>query len=439
MQILFKPNKRKNTFYRIPSLIKLKNGDLLAFADCRHFSFADNPNRIDQCYRRSFDNGETWGKETVFIRQTGNTPETGSAAIDGTPLYDAENNVIYFLYNMTPAGIGAMASKRDSGVTLGGYKVFNGDTNYVWKGNDLLTENGEKSGYRIDCKGNVEKDGKSFGNVLSNLEGFRLAQTSFLMIVKSTDNGYTWSKPKCLNHSVKFEKWGFLGPGPGIGICVKNGKYKGRKIFPVYYSAGEQPSFMSAAIYSDDGENWNISDSVYNYTDNINDGVFSSWEMCVTEAQLFERTDGSIVMYARNHQGQTAKTAVILQMTSFDGGKTWENPLYRKDLIQCVCQASVIQFNDENGTTYNAFLNPADNEARVNGVLRLSLDEGRTYEYAYKLKEGEFIYSSLEYLGNGVIGALYEVSYDTIAFEKILISDIISQKQNCLCEDGKRI
>lgn len=428
MQKLFKPDKRKNTFYRIPSLIKLNNGDLLAFCDRRYFSFADNPNRIDQCYRRSRDNGETWGKEEVFVRQTGNTPETGSAAIDGTPLYDEENNVIYYLYNMTPAGIGAMASKRDKGVVSGGYKIFNGEKNYVWKGRELLDENGEKTGYRIDKKGNVKKDGESFGNVLSNLEGFRLAQTSFLMLTTSADNGYSWSDPVCLNHGVKTDKMGFIGPGPGIGICLKRGRYKGRKIFPVYYSAGEQPSFMAAAIYSDDGKTWKLSGSVYDYTENVKDGVFSSWEMCVTEAQLFEREDGSIVLYARNHLGQTAKTAVMLQETSSDGGETWENPVYRKDLIQCVCQASVIQFKDEKGVSYNAFLNPADFSERVNGVLRLSTDEGRTYEYAFKVKDGEFIYSSLAYLGKGIIGVLYESCYGTVVFDKVLIGSVVAAK-----------
>ena len=44
----------------------------------------------------------------------------------------------------------------------------------------------------------------------------------------------TWSKPIDLNKDVKADWMRFLGTGPGRGHQIKNGKYEGRLVFPIY-------------------------------------------------------------------------------------------------------------------------------------------------------------------------------------------------------------
>ena len=59
------PMRDGNNYYRIPTLIQLTNGDLLAFADKRIGSIGDVPQSpIETVYKKSTNNGKTWSKET---------------------------------------------------------------------------------------------------------------------------------------------------------------------------------------------------------------------------------------------------------------------------------------------------------------------------------------------------------------------------------------
>lgn len=51
------------TYYRIPELLALPNGDLLAFADKRAVGAGDLPNQIEVYVRKSTNNGTNWGPE----------------------------------------------------------------------------------------------------------------------------------------------------------------------------------------------------------------------------------------------------------------------------------------------------------------------------------------------------------------------------------------
>lgn len=51
------------THYRIPELLALPNGDLLAFADKRAVGAGDLPNQIEVYVRKSTNNGTNWGQE----------------------------------------------------------------------------------------------------------------------------------------------------------------------------------------------------------------------------------------------------------------------------------------------------------------------------------------------------------------------------------------
>lgn len=56
-------SNRQGWNYRIPELLALPNGDLLAFADRRYNGSGDLPNRIEVYVKKSTNNGTNWGAE----------------------------------------------------------------------------------------------------------------------------------------------------------------------------------------------------------------------------------------------------------------------------------------------------------------------------------------------------------------------------------------
>lgn len=58
-------SNRNNWNYRIPELLALPNGDLLAFADRRYNGSGDLPNRIEVYVKKSTNNGTNWGAEKL--------------------------------------------------------------------------------------------------------------------------------------------------------------------------------------------------------------------------------------------------------------------------------------------------------------------------------------------------------------------------------------
>jgi sialidase-1 len=54
-------------FWRIPALLCLDDGTLLAVNDRRKYDYRDLPKDIDIVYRRSTDNGKTWTEPQTLI------------------------------------------------------------------------------------------------------------------------------------------------------------------------------------------------------------------------------------------------------------------------------------------------------------------------------------------------------------------------------------
>ena len=65
------PLQSGKNYYRIPTLIQLTNGDLLAFADRRIGSVGDVPKSpIETVYKKSTNNGKTWSQEERISPQS---------------------------------------------------------------------------------------------------------------------------------------------------------------------------------------------------------------------------------------------------------------------------------------------------------------------------------------------------------------------------------
>lgn len=405
--------------YRIPSIVTTKSGVVVACGDARYFTSRDNPNRIDKVVRRSFDSGKTWEDIILAVEEVGTSQKNSSAAVDPALLCDDETGRIFMIYCHTPAGIGILNSKCTVGESKDGCLYLTKHRKkYLLKDGKIFTFRNRPTKYTVSERGDITKDGKNCGNIYTDGE-FKEMNTSYLMICHSDDDGKTWSKPVSLNNQVKESFMSFIGSGPGVGIQVKNGKYKGRLIFPIYFGTRYFPIQLSCAVmYSDDhGKTWKRGISP-NDTRLIRRKVRGIKKVrnneMLTESQLIELDDGRLKYYIRNHDPRR-RVAVAY---SSDGGHTWEDFAFDEQLRQPICQMSVIKIRGRE-KPYVIFVNPDSEKERKDGTVRLSEDDGATFPYSRVIKEGEFVYSSITELPDGDIGVLYEGKLDTESLDFI--------------------
>ena len=236
--------------------------------------------------------------------------------------------------------------------------------------------------------------------------------TRTVWICRSEDGGRTWTKPVDITKSTKPPEWGWYATGPGVGIQIKHGPLRGRLVIPSDHTyddpngnlRGMPVEYGAHAIYSDDlGETWKYSTSI---------------RPKVNECQVVELADGkgTLLMDMRSYFGRSRRTFAL----SSDGGATWTEPKDNAELIEPVCQASMLRYTwpEDGGKSRILFSNPADEKKRRNMTVRLSYDEGKTWPVKRVLHEQDAAYSSLTALPGGEIGCLYERG-QTNASEKI--------------------
>jgi sialidase-1 len=137
----------------------------------------------------------------------------------------------------------------------------------------------------------------------------------------------------------------------------------------------------------------------------------------MNECQVVELAGGTgtLLLDMRSYLGKNRRA----QALSRDGGLTWTKPRSHPELIEPVCQASILRYSwpSSQDKSRILFSNPAS-EKRRNLTVRLSYDEGKSWPVARTLHSGPAAYSCLAVLGNGTIACLYERG-DENAYEKI--------------------
>lgn len=238
--------------------------------------------------------------------------------------------------------------------------------------------------------------------------------TRTVWISSSSDDGMTWSSPKNITASTKKDTWSWYATGPGVGIQMNHSPYKGRMVIPCdHKTLGSEIGYYSHVIYSDDhGVTWELGEAT-------EDGV--------NECQVIERTDGKLLLnMRRSRHNQATQRAISI---SEDGGDSWSPLRYDEALIEPRCQASLIRYVDStnSGMPWVLFSNPAAN-SRNRMTVRLSKDDGKTWDGSLLLHKGPSAYSCLAALADGSVGCLYEMglksAYETITFAKFEIVEL---------------
>lgn len=393
--------------YRIPSLLTVGNVTI-ASADARMEAPGDNPNHICRATRISTDSGNTWEDIRLFCDYGGTGRDDGAAAIDGSLLYDRDTDTILQLFSHTSRGIGAFnVSEEDAFDAMGRKRLWDANNSlYYLENGRVFRENGTGTAYTVDAYSHLSCNGQETGSICHGENRIlRQADVSFLQLIRSEDHGQTWSDPVDLNLQVKAPWMRFVGAGPGTGLQIREGRYAGRLVFPVYYH-NQHKIASSGVIYSDDhGTTWHMGSSA-NEGRNIDGNIIEAEAVCdpkanLGECQVTEIPGGSLRIMLRNGYGPHTLTAV-----SHDGGKSWHD-LQETTLPDPQCQSHILKLTHQ-GRDLWLFSNPANSSSRVCGVVRASFDGGETWPVSKLIEPGEFAYSCMSQLPDGQIGLLYE-------------------------------
>lgn len=235
-----------------------------------------------------------------------------------------------------------------------------------------------------------------------------------LVLFRSDDSGQSWSEPMDITSSIKGPDWGHHAFGPGLGIQLRHGQYKGRLLLPANFRRSfnkRQPSY-SHVIFSDDhGRTWQLGGTLGDYTNECQ------------IAEIIERGQPGILINMRNHWGRAGfpqKSGQRLVSRSFDGGHSWEAETMDPALPEPPCQASLYRYSfaTRDQPSRLLFANPIG-PGRSNLRVRLSLDEGRTWPSAKLIAVGSTAYSCMARLPDDQVGIIYErSSYQRISFSK---------------------
>jgi sialidase-1 len=225
-------------------------------------------------------------------------------------------------------------------------------------------------------------------------------------IMKSTNDGKNWSKPRDISAMADKKEWMWYATGPGNGIQLKHGKSKGRIVIPCANSTVKK-GYNSHVIYSDDnGETWK-------YSQDIGSGS--------NESTVVELTDGTLIFNTRQ---QSNKSGFRGQAISNDGGVTWSEYTNKTTLKDPTCQASFITYKDD----ILLFANP-QGKGRADGVIQISSDGAKSWQKVIDLPKGGFAYSSMTVLPSGDVGILYEThAYKNIHFRVIPSEKVVFKK-----------
>ena len=434
-----KPNKDGITSYRIPALLKTDKGTLIAGADERrlhHYDWGD----IGMVARRSEDKGKTWSDRVTITNLRDNpkasNPSIGSPVnIDMVLVQDPATKRIFSIYDMFPEGQGifGMAAQREAA-----YKQIDGKTyqilykegeegSYTIRENGTVyTPDGKATDYRVvinpvkpaySDKGDLYQGEQLLGNIYftsNKTSPFRVAKDSYLWMSYSDDDGKTWSAPQDITPMVKSDWMKFLGVGPGTGITLHTGPHKGRIIVPVYTTNQTNHlngSQSSRIIYSDDhGKTWHMGDAVNDNRPVGNEIIHSSTMKNDgaqnTESSVVQLNNGDVKLFMR---GLTGNLQVA---TSKDGGVTWEKEIkHYPEVKDAYVQMSAIQTMHD-GKEYILLSNAAGpGRERKNGLVHLARVEENgelTWLKHNLIQSGKFAYNSIQDLGNGEYGLLYE-------------------------------
>jgi sialidase-1 len=343
--------------YRIPALATTAKGTLLAVYDMRRRMSRDLQEDIDIGLSRSTDGGRSWEPVRVIMDmgEYGGLPQEQNGCSDPGIIVDRQTGDVFCF-----------------AVWMNGKP-----------GKHQWTGDGSEPGYEI---------GKS---------------AQFLM-VRSRDDGRTWSKPENLTRQLKQAAWWLFAPSPQQGIQLADGTL----VMPSQGRDERGQEFSTVMTSRDHGATWTVGTPAYRGG---------------SECQAVLLGDGSLMLNMRNEHERFRAVAITRDL-----GRTWEpHVTSRNTLMEPNCNGSLIRVDytaDGQNKHVLLFANPHSQKGRTHHTIQVSFDDGRTWPESHQrlLDEGRGAgYPSLTRIDEQHVGIVYEGSQSHLVFEKLTLAELL--------------
>ena len=346
--------------YRIPALATTSTGTLLSVYDIRRRTGKDLQEDIDIGLSRSTDGGQTWEPVRVIMDmgEYGGLPQEQNGCSDPGIVVDQATGEIFCFA--------------------------------VWM-------NGKPGMHQWDGEGSEP--------------GFEIGKTAQLLLVRSQDDGLTWSQPENLTRTLKPEAWWLLAPSPQQGINLPDGTL----VMPMEGRDAKGKEFSTMMTSTDHGATWVMASPAYSGG---------------SECQVVRLSDGSLMLNMRN-----AAERFRAVFVTHDLGLTWQpHATNRNTLIEPNCNGSLRRIDYmEDGQEKHVllFANPHTQQGRTHHTIQVSFDDGRTWPAAHHLLLDEGLgagYPSLTQIDENHVGIVYEGSQSHLVFERFSLSELLAEK-----------
>lgn len=455
--------------FRIPGLITLQNGDLLATGDARWEEWNDGGG-IDSIASVSSDNGKTWNYSFPiyfpdsygYVGQGGSGLNTNSTTIIDPGVVEGPDGTIYFIADVNPTGSTTMYKSIGTGtgyVTVDGERYlaltedFSKSYNTEPKDDDLTTypyyiehfnEDGyakilkrsdhAETGYGVDEWFNLytvtngeyidnlrQKQANSNTDIQQNVfykgSKFHVYSIDYLWVVQSKDHGRTWEHPRDLTDQIKrHENEHALLVAPGKGLTTSWGD-----IVIGFYDYGDGHQDSSMVYSTDNGETWKRTGDVQNQSGDS------------SENEILELEDGTLRMFYRNNNRKLSYADVYKDDTT--GEYTMGSEVKVTSVgVHSDCNLSVLSYSQKIDGKQLIFVSCPTSGRAAGKIFAFLVDDTKdgnplNLYHTYVVPGGEsgFVYSCLTELNDGSIGMLWEPNHSTMYFDTFDIYELLPE------------
>ncbi len=449
--------------FRIPALITLRDGSLMAAADARYATTGDGGG-LDTIVSISNDQGKTWqySYPIYFPDSDGYAGAAATTVIDPV-LAQGADGTVYLMADVNPTGVTTMRGYTFPGrgtgyITVDGVARLALTDHYenvstVPSEDDLSTYgyyvgDFDEEGYagiisRLDgsvfyavdaCYNLYKADGNGIyipltqrqvntsvmiqQNVFYAGSDLHVYNTGYLWLACSLDSGKTW-RHKILSPQIKRDNEIALLISPGRGTLLHDGTV----LIPFYtWDYSVEGCQQSTFIYSkDNGQTWMRADDV---------PLSNGWS---SESEMVELADGTLRMFVRNGSGTISYADAAWSEAT--GRYVWRQAggiVSTGIAATSTCNISAVRYShNSNGCEVILVACPGNGERRSEGkIFVFLLDEDKSMMLAgtFQVTDSHFSYCCLTELDDGRVAILWESGSraNEIRFDVYEIDRIVS-------------